>query len=63
MTDYLLIKLKVEQGDCILITKPDRLGRDTAEMVNIIQYFDELGVSIKFIDDGITTEAAWVNWW
>ena len=53
-----LLKLKVEQGDCILITKLDRLGRDTADMVNIIKYFDELGVSIKFIDDGISTEGS-----
>jgi len=53
-----LLKLKVEKGDCILITKLDRLGRDTADMVNIIKYFDELDVSIKFIDDGISTEGS-----
>lgn len=29
-----LLKLKVEEGDCILITKLDRLGRDTADMVS-----------------------------
>ncbi|WP_440682236.1 recombinase family protein [Cysteiniphilum halobium] len=33
-------------------------GRDTTDMANIIKYFDELGVSIKFIDDGISTEGS-----
>ena len=50
------LKLKVEEGDCVLITKLDRLGRDTADMVNIVKYFDDLGVSIKFLDDGISTD-------
>ena len=33
----------------ILVTKLDRLGRDTAEL-------DALGVAFRFIDDGISTE-------
>lgn len=51
-----LLKLKVEEGDVILITKLDRLGRDTADMIQLIKEFDDIGVSIKFIDDGISTE-------
>lgn len=51
-----LLKVKVEKGDIILVTKLDRLGRDTADMINLIKEFDVLGVAIRFIDDGISTE-------
>ena len=50
--------VKVEEGDTVFITKLDRLGRDTADMINIINQFDKMGVSVKFIDDGISTEGA-----
>ena len=51
-----LLRMKIEQGDEIIITKLDRLGRDTADMVQLIKEFDQLGVAIRFLDDGITTE-------
>lgn len=51
-----LLKVKVEKGDVILVTKLDRLGRDTADMIQLIKEFEEIGVSIRFIDDGISTE-------
>lgn len=51
-----LLKVKVEKGDIILVTKLDRLGRDTADMINLIKEFEALGVAIRFIDDGISTE-------
>ena len=51
-----LLKIKVEQGDVILITKLDRLGRDTADMIQLIKELDALGVAFRFIDDGISTE-------
>lgn len=46
----------MEEGDVILVTKLDRLGRDTADMIQLIKEFDEMGVAIRFLDDGITTE-------
>ena len=52
------LKVKVERGDLILVKKLDRLGRDTADMVQLIKDFDEMGVSIKFLDDGISTEGS-----
>lgn len=52
------LKLKVEEGDVILVKKLDRLGRDTADMVQLIKEFDEIGVAVRFLDDGITTEGA-----
>ncbi|ACF47372.1 Resolvase domain (plasmid) [Prosthecochloris aestuarii DSM 271] len=54
----LALRHKVEEGDVILITKLDRLGRDTADMIQLIKEFDELGVAVRFLDDGISTEGA-----
>ncbi len=51
-----LLRIKVEQGDVILVKKLDRFGRDTADMIQLIKEFDQMGVSIRFLDDGITTE-------
>src|SRR5205807_9721766 len=36
--------------------KLDRLGRDTADMIQIIKQFDEMGVYVRFLDDHISTE-------
>jgi DNA invertase Pin-like site-specific DNA recombinase len=51
-----LLRVKVEEGDVILVKKLDRLGRDTADMIQLIKRFDEMGVAVRFLDDGITTE-------
>ena len=51
-----LLRVKVEAGDVILVKKLDRLGRDTADMIGLIKEFDELGVAVRFLDDGISTE-------
>jgi DNA invertase Pin-like site-specific DNA recombinase len=50
------LQIKVEEGDVILVTKLDRLGRDTADMIQIIKQFDEMGVYVRFLDDHISTE-------
>src|SRR5690606_14072038 len=47
-----LLRLKVEKNDVILVKKLDRLGRDTPDMVHLIKEFEEMGVSIRFLDDG-----------
>ena len=47
---------RAETGDCILVKKLDRLGRNTLDMVNIIQKLDTKGITIRFIDDGIATD-------
>ena len=48
------LQLKVENGDVILVRKLDRLGRDTADMIRLIKEFDQNGVAVRFLDDGIT---------
>jgi DNA invertase Pin-like site-specific DNA recombinase len=53
-----LLRVKVEKGDVILVTKLDRLGRDTSDMIRLIKEFDEIGVAVKFLSDGITTEGS-----
>lgn len=50
--------VKVEEGDIVLITKLDRLGRDTADMINLINQFNKMQVGVRFLDDGISTEGA-----
>lgn len=50
------LRIKVEKGDVILVKKLDRLGRDTADMIALIKEFDNVGVSIRFLDDAISTE-------
>ena len=51
-----LLRVKVEQGDVILVKKLDRLGRDTSDMIRLINEFDRMGVAVRFLDDGISTE-------
>ena len=51
-----MLRLKVEEGDVLLVKKLDRLGRDTADMIQLIKAFDDMGVAVRFLDDGISTE-------
>jgi len=53
-----LLRMKVEKGDHILVTKLDRLGRNTKEMIELVEEFNDLGVTIEFIQDGINTAGA-----
>lgn len=53
-----LLRQKVEEHDVILVKKLDRLGRDTADMIQLIKEFDKIGVGIRFLDDGISTEGS-----
>lgn len=51
-----LLRIKVEEGDILLVKKLDRLGRDTVDMIQLVKEFDDIGVAIRFLDDGISTE-------
>ena len=44
------------EGDTILVTKIDRLGRSIIDLNNIVQDLASKGVAIRFIDDNITFE-------
>nr|WP_260853776.1 recombinase family protein [Pantoea ananatis] len=51
-----LMRIKVEEGDAILMKKLDCLGRDTADMIQLIKAFDARVVTVRFIDDGISND-------
>ncbi len=51
-----LLFMKVEEDDVILVTNLDRLGRDTADMIQLVTKLDTMGVAVRFLDDGISTE-------
>ena len=50
-----LLLVKVDKGDKLLVTKLDRLGRDTVDMINLVEEFESLGVEVEFFQDGIST--------
>jgi DNA invertase Pin-like site-specific DNA recombinase len=48
--------VKVEEEDVILVTKLDRLGRNTVDMIEIIKQFEEMGVYVHFLHDHINAK-------
>lgn len=57
-TGLQLMLTKAREGDTILVTKLDRLGRNTSDMINIIEDFHTRKISVRFLDDGISTEGS-----
>lgn len=53
-----LLLSKVRDGDTVLVTKLDRLGRNTVDMISIIEDLKSRNVNIRFLDDGISTEGS-----
>ena len=52
------LRLKLDAGDTVLVTKLDRLGRNTLDMIQLIEALDKAGVTVKFLQDGISTEGS-----
>lgn len=50
------LRMKIEPGDLIFVTNLDRLGRNTYDMIQLIKEFDEMGVVVRFIKDGLATD-------
>jgi DNA invertase Pin-like site-specific DNA recombinase len=48
----------VRDGDVLVITKLDRLGRSTRDLLNIINTLDRKGVQLKVLDQNIDTGTA-----
>lgn len=53
-----LLLTKAREGDVVLVTKLDRLGRNTSDMINIIENLHARNISVRFLDDGISTEGS-----
>jgi DNA invertase Pin-like site-specific DNA recombinase len=49
---------RAEQGDTILVTKLDRLGRNTSDMIRIVENLHQKSIYLRFLDDGISTEGS-----
>jgi DNA invertase Pin-like site-specific DNA recombinase len=50
--------MKIEHGDEVLVTKLDRLGRNTLDMIQLIQDFHSKGVGVRFLDDKLDTSGS-----
>jgi DNA invertase Pin-like site-specific DNA recombinase len=47
---------RAERDDTIICTKMDRMGRNTADMINIVDSCYKNGIAIKFLENGLCTE-------
>ncbi len=50
------LQAATHQGDTVVITKLDRLGRTIGELIELISAFDARGVVLRFLDDDLSTE-------
>lgn len=57
-TGLQLMLTKAREGDVIIVTKLDRLGRNTSDMISIIDDLHKRKIAVKFLDDGISTEGS-----
>ena len=53
--------LKLERGDTLIVTKLDRLGRSTIEVLKIIEELKEKGIILQIIKDSIVVDATNTN--
>lgn len=51
-----LLRVKVEEGDMVYVTRLDRLGSNTVEMINLVNEFIAMGIHIRFLKEGLSTE-------
>ena len=49
------MKEQLRSGDTIVITRLDRLGRSTKDLLNLVSEFDEFGVNLKVLEQNINT--------
>lgn len=47
---------RAEKDDLIICTKMDRLGRNTADMIHIVDACYKKGIAIRFLENGLSTE-------
>ncbi|WP_088869677.1 recombinase family protein [Aeromonas veronii] len=48
----------VREGDTVMITKLDRMGRSLADLLDIVNGLEEKGVSLRVLDQSIDTGSA-----
>lgn len=47
---------RAEKDDIIICTKMDRLGRNTADMIHVVDACYKKGIAIRFLENGLSTE-------
>lgn len=45
----------LRKGDVLIVTKIDRLGRTTKQLIDLMEYLNEKGIEFKALDNGIDT--------
>ncbi len=58
-----LLRMKVEDGDVVLVKKLDRLGRYTADMIQLIKEFDAREWLSGLLTTGSVPMVKWGKWW
>lgn len=53
---------RAEKDDIIICTKMDRLGRNTADMIHIVDACYKKGIAIRFLENGLSTEGTMGKW-
>lgn len=48
----------IRDGDTLVITKLDRLGRTTKQLIELSQYLEEKGIDLEIIDTNVNTKDA-----
>jgi len=49
------VKERLRSGDTIVITRLDRLGRSTKDLLNLVSELDDLGVNLQVLEQNINT--------
>lgn len=52
------LESKLRAGDTVMVTRLDRLGRSTKELLNLVTKFDESGVNLVVLEQNINTSSA-----
>lgn len=53
-----LMRQMLRQGDTVLVTRIDRLGRSAKDLLNIVSEFENRGVNLKVIEQNIDTSTS-----
>lgn len=49
------LREQLREGDTIVITRLDRLGRSTKDLLNLVSEFDAMGVQLEVLEQNIDT--------
>ena len=50
------LQVDAQPGDLVLVARLYCLGRNIAELIDLIKAFDQQGVALRFLDDDLSTE-------